>query len=413
MQRDGLDCLGRLEVASVSLGVGHLVGEVLQADEEGLGLNESLGVLHTLDVTLVNVAISGADGDDTPRARHLEVEVCITRDGHEPGVAWPSQDGVVGSSESYYLKREGFLPEVGGGSEADRQVDLAERLDPLTGSYAVERSSASLDLGLIDPQKTQSLGVDDVEAATAVHEDFGEPGVANDGVDDQRVLSEAQNVAGVVALVEGDGLVGPVQVDRRRHLDREDLPTLLLPLPCREVRRWPTEDHEAIVDLRELLTPAVAFATGILFLAVVCQGALPVEVAPKHVVEYVGTPEGTSGIPTVCRSDQIRLEGVSLLLLGFPLLALSRVALGSCLGDLLLLLPPALVLGKDGLDGLLSRGKLCGYVHQLAGPCGGLATQLAYQLSASSASEECLDDVRVRDAGQLGALLGEASDVLA
>jgi hypothetical protein len=42
----------------------------------------------------------------------------------------------------------------------------------------------------------------------------GEPGVADDGVDDgvddEWVLSWARHTVGVVALVEGDGLVGPV-----------------------------------------------------------------------------------------------------------------------------------------------------------------------------------------------------------
>jgi hypothetical protein len=59
-------------------------------------------------------------------------------------------------------------------------------------------------------QKPKGLGVDDVEAATSIHEDLGEPDVANDGVDNERVLSWARHAVGVIALVEGDGLVGPV-----------------------------------------------------------------------------------------------------------------------------------------------------------------------------------------------------------
>jgi hypothetical protein len=35
-------------------------------------------------------------------------------------------------------------------------------------------------------------------------------GVADDGVDNERVLSWARHAVGVVALVEGDGLVGPI-----------------------------------------------------------------------------------------------------------------------------------------------------------------------------------------------------------
>jgi hypothetical protein len=39
---------------------------------------------------------------------------------------------------------------------------------------------------------------------------FGEPDVADDGVDNERIFPWARHAVGVVALVEGDGLVGPV-----------------------------------------------------------------------------------------------------------------------------------------------------------------------------------------------------------
>ena len=41
-------------------------------------------------------------------------------------------------------------------------------------------------------------------------EDLGEPDVADDGVDNERVFPRARHVIGVVGLVEGDGLVEPV-----------------------------------------------------------------------------------------------------------------------------------------------------------------------------------------------------------
>jgi hypothetical protein len=74
----------------------------------------------------------------------------------------------------------------------------------------VKGRRTSPDHGQIDLQEPEGLGVDDVEAAASVHEDLGEPGVADDEVDDEWVLSGAQHAVGVVALVEGDGLVGPV-----------------------------------------------------------------------------------------------------------------------------------------------------------------------------------------------------------
>jgi hypothetical protein len=71
-----------------------------------------------------------------------------------------------------------------------------------------------------------------------------------------------------------------------------------------------------------------------------------------------------------------------------------------------------LILPEDGLNRLLARGELGGDVHQLARPGGGLATQLAHQVTAGGAGEERADDIRVGDVGQLGALLRESPDVV-
>jgi hypothetical protein len=103
----------------VPLHVGRLLGEAFQVGDEGLGLGESLGVLHALHVAFVRVAVRGSDGDDPIQARHLELEVGVVGDDHELGVAWSSQHRMVGSSEPDNLKGESFLSEVRGSSEAD------------------------------------------------------------------------------------------------------------------------------------------------------------------------------------------------------------------------------------------------------------------------------------------------------
>jgi hypothetical protein len=85
----------------------------------------------------------------------------------------------------------------------------------------------------------------------------------------------------------------------------------------------------------------------------------------------------------------------------------------TCLGDVFRLAALGLlVLPEDGLNCLLARGELGGDVHQLARPGGCLATQLAHQVTAGGAGEERVDDVRVGDVGQLGALLRELLDVV-
>jgi hypothetical protein len=117
---------------------------------------------------------------------------------------------MVGSSEPDHLEREGFLSEVGGSPEADGQIELSKGLDALPEDDPVKGRRTGPDRGQIDLQEPEGLGVDDVEAAAFVHEDLGEPDVADDGVDDERVLSWARHAVGVVTLVEGDGLVGLV-----------------------------------------------------------------------------------------------------------------------------------------------------------------------------------------------------------
>jgi hypothetical protein len=117
---------------------------------------------------------------------------------------------VVGSSEPDHLEREGFPVEGGGSSEADRQIELSKGLDALPRDDPVKGRRIGPDRGQIDLQEPEGLGLDDAEAAASVHEDLGEPSVADDGVDNERVLSWARHAVGVVTLVEGDGLVRPV-----------------------------------------------------------------------------------------------------------------------------------------------------------------------------------------------------------
>jgi hypothetical protein len=207
VKRDGLNRLCWLEVAGVALCIRHLLGEAPQVGDEGLGLGEGLSVLHALHVAFVRVSVRGSDSDDPVGARHLELEVGVVGDDHELGVAQYPQHRVVGSSEPDHLEREGFSAEVGGSSEADEQIELSKGLDALPGDDPVKGRRTGPDRGQIDFQEPEGLSVNDVEAAASVHEDLCEPDVADDGVDNERVLSWARHAVGVVALVEGDGLV--------------------------------------------------------------------------------------------------------------------------------------------------------------------------------------------------------------
>jgi hypothetical protein len=117
---------------------------------------------------------------------------------------------VVGSSEPNHLEREGFLSEVGGSPEAYGQIELSKGLDALPRDDPVKGHRTGPDRGQIDLQEPEGLSVDDVEAAASVHEDLGEPDVADDRVNNEQVLSWARHAVGVVASVKGDGLVRPI-----------------------------------------------------------------------------------------------------------------------------------------------------------------------------------------------------------
>jgi hypothetical protein len=134
-------------------------------------------------------------------------------------------------------------------------------------------------------------------------------------------------------LVEGDGLVGPVKVDWRRHLHRADLPALLLAVPSRGICHLPIVDHEAAVDLGELLCLVALLLVVVLAFAISCRGPGFMEVAPKHdtffkgvldgtlvigarllehLVEQVGPSERLPRVPVLDSSDKIFFGGVAL-----------------------------------------------------------------------------------------------------
>jgi hypothetical protein len=176
----------------------------------------------------------------------------------------------------------------------------------------------------------------------------------------------------------------------------------------------PPVDHEAVVDLGELLFLVALFLVVVLAFAISRQGPDLMEVAPKHdaflkgvldgtlvvgarllehLVEQVGPFRRLPWVPVLDSSNEIRVSGIALclhLILGLLL----RAPLGGRLGDVFLL--PSLrllVLLEDGFDRLLTRGELGGDVHQFARLGWSLAPQFAHQVAASGAGEERPDDV--------------------
>jgi hypothetical protein len=54
------------------------------------------------------------------------------------------------------------------------------------------------------------VSVEDVEAVVVVRQHLGETRVADDGIDDQRVLVQVGNAVWVILAAKGDGLLRPV-----------------------------------------------------------------------------------------------------------------------------------------------------------------------------------------------------------
>jgi hypothetical protein len=195
----------------------------------------------------------------------------------------------------------------------------------------------------------------------------------------------------------------------------------------------PTVDHEAVMDLGELLCLVILLLVAVVGSATFRRRPGLVEVAPKHdallkgvldgtlmigarllehLVEQVGASGRLPRVPMLGSGDKVRVGGV-VFRLRLLLALLPHAVLSGRLEDVFRLEPlRLLVLSEDRLDRLLTRGELGGDVHQLARPGGSLATQRAHQVAACGAGEERADDIRVGDVGQLGTLLRKSPDVV-
>jgi hypothetical protein len=275
------------------------------------------------------------------------------------------------------------------------------------------------------------MDVDNVEAATSVHEYLGEAHVGDDGIDDERVDPRIGDVVRMVSTVERDGCFGPVEEEGGCELHGEDLSTLVLLLARVEARRGSLVDHKAVVDLGKPLILVSILFLGVLLL-VVFLDAQAFEVFPKHVavLEVVvcgplmagtwfqdhlveDTPtRGGSRLLAVHNDDKVICRGSVFALLVLLLPVVPFGAPVGALGFLVLALPFVLVTTKDGTNRLLAGGVVGDDVHQLISGGGGVAAQLSNQLLAGGSREKSHDDVRVGDVRKLGALFGETPDIV-
>jgi hypothetical protein len=234
----------------------------------------------------------------------------------------------------------------------------------------------------------------------------------------------------MVITVESDGHLRPVKEVGDRRLYGENLTPFSFALAHREAGRGSSVDHEAVMDLGE--SPILVVTLGI-FLLVILLDAYAFEVPTEHVAVLevmvcgslvVGTwlfehfvedapAGGGSRFLTFDSSDKFVGRGLELALL--VLLLSPVVSLGApagARGIVDLLLPFVLVTAKDSTNCLLASGKVGDDVHQSVGSEWGVTSQLSDQLFAGGSGEEGHDHVGVGDVGELGALPGEAPDII-
>jgi hypothetical protein len=132
----------------------------------------------------------------------------------------------------------------------------------------------------LDPQEVEGLSIDDVKAATAIHEHLGEAFVGDDGIYNKWIDPWIGNVVGVVITVESDGDLGPVKEVGDHRLYGENLSPFSFALTRREVSRGSSVDYEAVVDFGE--PPILVVILGI-FLLVILLDAYALKVPLEHV----------------------------------------------------------------------------------------------------------------------------------
>ena len=99
----------------------------------------------------------------------------------------------------------------------------------------------------------EGVNVEDVEAATSVHQYLCEALFVDDGVDDERVASRSRDVGRMVPLIEGDQRFQPAKEGGDGRLSGVCLPVAHLVLALGADGLGSTKDHDAFPEVREVV----------------------------------------------------------------------------------------------------------------------------------------------------------------
>jgi hypothetical protein len=274
--------------------------------------------------------------------------------------------------------------------------------------------------------------VEDVETAAPIHQHLGEPRVADDWIDNQRVLAWVGNAVRVILAAEGDGVLRPVEEGGRSLLRIEDFIPLPLALAIGHVHGRSPEDEDDILHRRK--AAGISVTVVLLSLAILRGGAAIVleHVALLESVVDRSLVVGTQLFQHVVEHTEAS-RGCSRALLGWVnsegLVPIVVVALRTCLTARLLafLAPLVLLLGllgltalrgcvvhtlaflvvKDGPHRLLVGSKAGGDIKQLVGVDRQASPKIAHEVPTGRALEKGMHDLRLGYARELGAALGE------
>ena len=118
---------------------------------------------------------------------------------------------MVGPWKVHHFEGEDLQAEVGSVTEHDGRVDLPERVCLRPWDHTVEGRAHWAELRPGDAYGIEGVDIENIEAAASVHQHLGEALLADDGVDDERVVTWSGDVGRMISLIKSDRGIQPAK----------------------------------------------------------------------------------------------------------------------------------------------------------------------------------------------------------
>jgi hypothetical protein len=123
-------------------------------------------------------------GEDPSRGRHLEDQIPVMGNVHEPVQGWPANDGIEGEVNLRDVKLDILYAEVFLGPERNLEYDAPKGIHRLRAHYGEWTRGSQT--GPWDLQLLECSVADDVEPSPTVNQDMMQPHVGGDRGGDER-----------------------------------------------------------------------------------------------------------------------------------------------------------------------------------------------------------------------------------